>query len=214
MANGKKQGADLVKTDAVIDGSAALAKVRQGDVDADDAILDGDAVIKSLMGAEEGPKATVVKVVKLKNTPERRTPAIRGVFLGYEPIMVTPPTGGEPRLMNFVLLRVSDGFIVKHLGTSQIMQGIAIAQIGDVVTIVKPDVADIEIAGGRRVKVFHVLIDRSAKRETVGYAKPFGEWGQRMAMAGNTRPSLPAGDAAEVEEGFDPETGAEKPPAA
>ena len=203
----EKEKVTLTSNDVgVMSASEAMAMVSRGAMSTADDILDGAELIETLL-SKDHPTATLARVIKLKNTPELPVPAIRGKFLGYEPIMVTTPgKGGDKTLMNFVLIQAKPGLVLKHLGTSQIMQGLAVADVGDVVTIVKPNVAQVEIEGGKRVTVFLVLVDKPDGQGIRGYATPFGEWGKR-ALESKHLTALPAGK--EVADGFDPKTGEE-----
>lgn len=179
-----------------------LARVQTGEVDAADAVMDGAALAEELLGDE--PKATLVQVLKLTPTKTIRAPAIRGVFLGYQGVKLRTPktTDGEAdrwQVLDYVLLQPRAGLILKVLGTYQIMQGMALASVGDLVTIIRLDAPAIELAGGRQVKPYSVLVDQRGKAPIMGSAQPRGVYAEAAMgaaqglTAGPAAPALTAG---------------------
>jgi hypothetical protein len=172
-----------VHTDGTISSEEVRQKIWGNEAMAlDDALLDTATFSEKVFGG--GVQAQLTKVVKLQ--PGQ---GVMGVFTGYAPAYIKTVDGKEEKqtLMNFISIRVDmkDKPIinVRILGSAQIMQQMQNARPGDTVGVYRGTEPDIELSGGRRVKVYHVAI-KPLNPASFGaglLSQPAGKWGEAYA---------------------------------
>jgi hypothetical protein len=187
-----KQNAQDFNSDGVVTDSDTIKRtlLGEGALDLADIIMDGATFAEKTVNPNS-PFA-MAKVVKLK--PGQ---GIMGKFAGYEPVMISKPDAKPdeaPNLMDYVGVEVNipgkPALLVKILGTAQIMQQMQVARPGDTVGIYRGTEPDIELPGGRRVKVYHVAIQTTSLAGGMRSLPAGGKWGQAAAQAA----ALGAGD--------------------